>query len=63
MHQLTPNADIIDRRIIDPSQSSTLRLQLATSPANGDGQVVLYIGMCDAARSIDRPALVARLCE
>ncbi len=48
---------------IDPSQSSTMRLQLATPPAAGDGQAVLYMGMGDATRSIDRPTLIARFCE
>lgn len=52
--------DVTNR--IDPSQASQLRLQLVTAPSVGDGQSVLYMGMGDAARSIDRPALLARHC-
>jgi len=48
---------------VDPGQPSAFRLQLAAPPPTGDGQSALYIGMGDASRSIDRPTLVARLCD
>ena len=48
---------------IDPTNPTTFRLQLTAVPPTGDGQAALFLGTGDASRSIDRPALIARLCE
>jgi len=49
--------------LLDTNGPTSFRLQLATPPLSGDGQSVLFVGTGDAARSIDRPALIARHCE
>ena len=46
----------------DPSTPTMFRLQLESIPPNDDGKAPLFIGMGDASRDIDRPALVVRSC-
>jgi len=48
--------------VVDPTQPSAFRLQLATPPLLDDGKIALYIGTGDASRVIDRPSLLARHC-
>lgn len=46
----------------DASSPTTFRLQLESIPPNDDGKAPLFLGMGDATRDIDRPALVVRSC-
>jgi hypothetical protein len=47
---------------VDTTTPTTFRLQLAEIPPNDDGKTPLFIGMGDATRQVDRPALVVRSC-